>query len=315
MSNSIVELADSVQLADLIERAVIHQTDVMISAVKQDREILDGCFGSSVDASFGDDITLRIETGNSRLDSVRVSALKIRGFWSDSVVSARISIDRLFQVQAGTLAPSLRVDVSSSSGGEDLNGLTQAEAYINKGKAIQIVAEAMSILESSDTMPDRLVKLEAAQLDLSNMVEERREQEKQGRLQAVRDALMADEDKILVNDVDTLIERAKALALDSEYGEKVVLVFHDGRVTGQEGEAALEGIAFFNNSTGSRRMTTQYFANYPVIKQLEREPSGGRGVEKMNLKDLKSFLGRGAGLFVSRSLSDPRLIEKLTTPA
>lgn len=314
MSNSVTKLTDSEQLADLIEQTIVHQTQNILSAVEADREDFGGCSQTSVDVNFGDDIQLNINVGGSRFDSVQVRAAKVRGFWSDSSVSARIGLDRLRRLQNGDIEPSLRVDVSSSSGGEDLGDLTLAQAYINKGKAIQIVAEAMAILESNETIAKKIEDLSNAHLRLSEVFEERREKAQAARAQATRDKLMADKDLYLVNDIDieAFIEQAKSLALNTEFGDKVVLAFHDGRHTDKEGDEALEAVAFYNNSTSSRRMTNQYLDRYTAISKMKHEPtSPSRSCDKLSLKDLKSFLSRDKGIFVSRSKSDPRLVEKL----
>lgn len=300
---SVVALKDSVDLATLIERTVSHQIESLKSIIASGQ---DDHPQTTVVFSFGESIRLRLSIGDSRYDMVRITTDKIEGFWNDGVVTGRLNLD-----QFGNKA-TIKASVSTNAGGTELGDMTEAQAYVNKGKAIQIVAEALLMSEHNLDLMSQFKHLATLYGQLRDQVDQRREESARARREALRAELSQDPDLIAIEDVDALVESMKEQSSNRPQGIKTLIAFHDGRPTEARGKEALKAIAFFSTSTGKRRLTSQFMGAYERVSGLEREPSSSaRNLDKVTLKDLKCILKTQNKIFVSRSLSDPDLIRSL----
>lgn len=301
---TVVAVNDSLDLSNLIERTLSHQIEVVKAAIASDDPDASKRQSANVVCSFDDNIALNVRISDSSFSPINISTNKVTGFWSDSVVTGHLSLER-FQGKA-----ELKASVSSSSGGTELkDGLTEAQAYIHKGRAIQIVAEALSLAENNLGMAENLKTFLSACAELRDLESKHIRKQRDALADAYQETLANDPDLIEVTDTDALLAAMKSVVLDEDVGSKIILAFNNGRPTEKEGVEALKAVAMFNDSTLKRQMTAQFIGRCEFVQDMKGQPSGSsRKLEKVTQKDLAFILRTEPKFFVSRSQSDPKLV-------
>lgn len=302
-----VHIQSAEQFVNLITETVENQARAIREALGGEKEDLQGLSQISTDIHVTDQIQLRLVTGGQRFDLLRIETAKIAGFWSDGIVTGRIQLDPVCDSEP------VVASLNTSSGGEELDGITEAEAYVNKGKAIALVAETLMLLERSEPAPDLFRNLKQAMRDLYSEFDRQQKAAAEAKKKALRESLHGNPDLIFMEDTDLLVDIAKGLAVTQEFGQPVVLAFHDGVTEEVSFEDPLSAVAFYNNSSANRKMTNQYIGKPSLIRSLEREPTAKtRKVTKIAQGDLKAYLASYGGVFVIKSMTHSDIIKAIS---
>lgn len=290
-------LSDSSALLAFIKEAVeIHSTKLS-GALKADTEDLGDFLDSEYACSFGDEILLQVTIGYSHAKIVDISATHITGFFAPGV-------------QGGLRRDGLEDFKSSMSiggGGERLDGITEAQAYANKGRAIQIVAEALSMAECDGELAAKLYAANHLTGDARHRIKQRQEELRNSARRAVEESMEKDPDLVRMTNVDEIVDAMKSMALSGPRGHKVVLAYRDPWHTKDMNGEDLMSLVAFNASSPKRSLTAHYFCPLANARHMTHIPMAGISrFDKIALKDIPTFLSART-IFLSKSQSDAGL--------